>query len=364
MAIRLIALGATLIAAVVCTACDVDFSPTSARSAERPIPVYVEIVAAERSLPALHLPAVVEPTSSRLLAFQYAGRIARVRVAPGERVGAGEIVAEFDLAALAQRVEVARVAVERAQQQVARGATRSDRRRQLFEFASGPGPWSAPVDIEAVVRQSEERYARAVLAGAEARFEAGALRAPVAGIIDRQFRSAGAVASAGEPVVRLSAFHTVALRAAVPRSVSNLIREGGRGGVRIGEELREGSIRSVDGEAGADGGVPFELWVDNFDLLLQPGDVVEIIVAVEGGENASSISLGAVQRGVDARPFCFAIVGEGTDLRVERRPVVLGGLRGDRVLLIAGLDPGERVVSLGNELLTFGDPVTIVGEGR
>lgn len=85
----------------------------------------------------------------------------------------------------------------------------------------------------------------------------------------------------------------MALRAAGLRSVSNLIREGGGGEVRIGGELREGSIRSV-----------------------------------------------------------------------ERRPVVLGGLRGDRVLLIAGLDPGKRVVSLGNELLTFGDPVTIVGEGR
>lgn len=65
MAIRFVAQGMILIAAVVCTACEVDFRPASVRSTERPIFVYVEIVAAEPSSSALYLPAVVEPTSSR-----------------------------------------------------------------------------------------------------------------------------------------------------------------------------------------------------------------------------------------------------------------------------------------------------------
>jgi len=364
MNVRFIAQGATLIAAVVCTGCDFDFRPSSARSAGRPIPVHVEIVAAERAEPALYLPAVVEPTSSRLLAFQYGGRIARVRVAVGDRVAAGEIVAEFDLAALERRVEAARKAVDRAQRHAARSAIRSGRHRQLIELASGPGRRSESIDIERAVREAEARYARVVVAAAEERFVAGVLRAPVAGIIDREFRPEGAIASAGEPVVRLSEFRTVALRAAVPRSVSTLVREGGRGEVRVGEERRMGSIRSIGGEERADGGVPFEVWVENPDLLLQPGQVVELVVAVEGRESSVSISLASLQRGVEARPFCFVIRGEGADLRVERRSVTLGGLRGDRVLLIDGLDAGERVVSLGDEFLTVGDPVTIVGEGR
>lgn len=365
MTYRHIVQGASLIAAVVCTACDVELRPGPGRSSGRSLPVHVEIVAAERSEPALHLPAVVEPTSSRLLAFRHAGRIARMRVASGTRVAAGDVVAEFDLAELAHRVESARAAVDRAQRHVAQGAIRSGRWQQLFEFASDPGPSYAPIQIEGLVREGEARYMRVGLAAAEAQFAAGVLRAPVAGIIDRRYRQAGTLVAPGEPIVRLSEFHTVALRAAVPRCISSLVREGGRAEVRVGEERRVGSIRHVGvrGERANDG-FPFEVRVANADLALAPGDVVELAVAVEGSEVTSSISMAALQRGIEAQPFTFVVTGEGADLHVERRPVAVGGLRGDRVLVLAGLLAGERVVSLGYELLTVGDPVIIVGEGR
>jgi RND family efflux transporter MFP subunit len=365
MTYRSIVQGASLIAALVCTGCDVDLRPGSGRPEGPPIPVHVEIAVAERSTPTLHLPAVVEPASSRLLAFRYAGRIARVRVADGQRVAAGDIVAEFDLAELERRVEVARVAVERAQRRVAREATRSGRREQLFELASVPAQSYAPTRIESLVREAEARYARVGLAAAEAQLAAGVLRAPTAGIIDARFRLAGAVASPGEPVVRLSEIRTVALRAAVPRDVSALVREGGRAEVRLGERSLAGSIRLGGGRGEpVNDGVPFEVQVENADFVLQPGDVVELAVEVAEREVTSSISLAALQRGVDERPFGFVVAGEGVGLHVERRRITVGGLRGDRVLVLAGVAPGERVVSLGYELLTVGDRVTIVGEGR
>jgi RND family efflux transporter MFP subunit len=364
MTYRIIVWSATSIAAVVCAGCDADLRPVFGRSVRNPIPVRVETVAAERATPALHLSAFVEPTSSRLLAFQYEGRIERLRVGAGSRVDAGDVVAEFDLADLERRVDAARVAADRAERHVLRSDLRIGRRQQLFELVSGSGQSAAPTNIERTVREVEARYFRVELAAAEARFEAGNLRAPVAGIIDRQYRRAGAFASAGEPVFRLSEFHTVALRAAVPRSISNLVREGGLAEVRLGDVRRFGSIRNVGGAEPSNRGIPFEVWVANPDGLLQPGEAMELVVAVAGREARTSISLAALQRGFEAKPFCFVVAGQGDDLRAERRLVRLGGLRGDRVLVLGGLEVGERVVSFGNDLLAAGDPVTIVDEGR
>jgi hypothetical protein len=42
---------------------------------------------------------------------------------------------------------------------------------------------------------------------------------------------------------------------------------------------------------------------------------------------------------------------------------VLGGLEGDRVAVVDGLAVGDRVVTRGQELVTVGDRVAIVGEG-
>ena len=86
MKVRNIALTAVWAAAVAGAACEVDFRPGTS---DRPIPVRVEVVAAERTRPILRLPVVIEPAAVRSLAFQYGGEIARIAVARGDRVEIG-----------------------------------------------------------------------------------------------------------------------------------------------------------------------------------------------------------------------------------------------------------------------------------
>jgi multidrug efflux pump subunit AcrA (membrane-fusion protein) len=51
----------------------------------------------------------------------------------------------------------------------------------------------------------------------------------------------------------------------------------------------------------------------------------------------------------------------GVDNRVERRRVVLGELTGDEsVVVLQGLEPGERVVSAGVYHLTNGERVSLL----
>jgi RND family efflux transporter MFP subunit len=367
MAFRNIVRATGLIAGVVCTSCNGDFTDAVARSSRRAIPVHVETVAAEHSIPTLVVPGIVEARSSRSLAFRVGGRIARFYVAEGDRVEKGDAIAELDLPELERGVTAARAAFVRAQARRRETERRYGRQQRLLELASGSRRRLDSARIESAVHAAEVRYARAVLEAADERFAAGVLRATVPGVVDRIYREAGEIAPPGSPVARLTELETVALRGAVPRALLPLVRVGGsaalRSGARGGSDL-VGTIQRV--AAGADprsGSVPFEVWVANRALALRPEMVVEIAVDVGSREAVCTIPLAAVLRGIDAQPFTFVVVGEGENLRIERRKLTLGGLRGDRVSVIAGLAPGSRVVSRGQDLVTVGDAVTIVGEG-
>jgi RND family efflux transporter MFP subunit len=366
MAFRRVLQGSGLIAAVAWAASNADFT-RAVSGGDRPvIPVHVETVASERSTPALVVPGVVEAKVSRSLAFRAAGRIARFRVAEGDRVEPGDAIAEFDRFELEGGVRAARAALVRARERWAETERRYGRQQQLLELASDSRWQQGSVRIESAVRGDEMRYARAVLAAAEARLAAGVLRAPAAGIVDRRYGAVGEVVSPGAPVVRLTELATVALRAEVPLALLPLVRVGGsavvRSGAAGGGELA-GTIRRVAPAADpASGVVSFEVWVENRGLALRPAMVAEIAVDVAQREAVCTIPLVAVLRGIDARPFSFVVVGEDANLRVERRRLTLGGLQDDRVSVIAGLVAGDRVVTLGRDLVTVGDGVTIVGE--
>ena len=72
----------------------------------------------------------------------------------------------------------------------------------------------------------------------------------------------------------------------------------------------------------------------------------------------------AVVRDGGLQPLCFVVTEDdsegGTGLRAESRPVVLGGLWGDRVGIEAGLAPGARVIVAGQHFVRSGDPVHVV----
>ena len=92
------ALAATLVVFV--EGCSGQRSDASVAAGPPPTPVRVEAVRLERVAPSLVVPGVVEAESRIELAFRVGGFIARFAVEEGERVEAGDVIAELDLADL------------------------------------------------------------------------------------------------------------------------------------------------------------------------------------------------------------------------------------------------------------------------
>lgn len=87
--------------------------------------------------------------------------------------------------------------------------------------------------------------------------------------------------------------------------------------------------------------------VDNMSRMLKPGMFITAEVAVDYRDRATTVPAAAIQRG-NGEEVVFVAEADG---RFERREVQTGVRSGNRIEIVSGLKPGERVVSSGSFIL-------------
>ena len=343
-------------------ASDVSLAPAS----HREIPVQVEVVRPRQISRSLILPGIVKPESRIELGFRVDGFLARFAVDEGERVEAGDVIAELDLADLERAVGLARAVLGRARAQRKEADSVLERQSRLLEARSTSLQNHDRARAAAEVARSGGRRAQLELEDAQDRLRDGTLLAPIAGYIERQLIDEHERVSVDSPVLILTAFDLVKVRAAVPDGSAARVRLGEPASVRapaFPDRSFPGEISEIDVAADAETRtLPFEVTVPNPDLALRPEMVVEVEVGGEKTVRAHTVPLTSVLREIGREPFCFVVRERDGIERAERRLVVLGSVYRDRVVVSSGLRAGERLVVRGQHFLTAGDPVRIVEE--
>jgi RND family efflux transporter MFP subunit len=164
------------------------------------------------------------------VAPRFEGVIAEVRVRAGDRVAAGQIVAEMDAAPLREELRAAEAALRAtvaAQRQADVDLRDAERtlETETAAVAAGTSARQARDDAEVAVqraRAARER-ARSLVAEersrvetARARLDDTGLRAPFAGVIGMRYKDAGSTIGAGTAIVRVVGEGGLRLRFAVP----------------------------------------------------------------------------------------------------------------------------------------------------
>ncbi|WP_322522373.1 efflux RND transporter periplasmic adaptor subunit [Guyparkeria halophila] len=188
-----------------------------------------------------------ETTAS--VGFQAAGRIDERAVRRGQRVAAGEPLAQLDSRDLAARVDSAEAELAQAQAEARLAAQELERTRQLHERQVA----SRQALDQAI---SREQASRARVASIEARLaearnalDYATLAAPFAGVVIELVADVGDVVAAGQPVVRLAAADGRLVEVAVPeRRLADLPQVGLARLDSDGVEL-DATLDSVSGAA-------------------------------------------------------------------------------------------------------------------
>jgi RND family efflux transporter MFP subunit len=274
----------------------------------------------------LSLPAQLYVEHDATLYARSAGIIEAIQADLGTRVEAGQILTRL----------------ESADQEIALDQARERHSNAKVQVGRQPELKTAGVVTQADSERVELEYREAELALKKAQrdFDLTRVVAPFPGIVTGRTARIGRLVSPGDSLFRLTALAPVLAAVRVP--------EGSAFGIKVGAEAE------ISGPRGEHAGARVIRASPAIDPASGTREVVLQLVRGDRLPPGSSVTvrIGAESRRVVAVPR-EAVGAEGYALvwdsnRTTLRPVTLGGeLPGDRVEVVSGIAPGEKLVRTG-----------------
>lgn len=321
-------------------------APEKASSARRSVRVEVATLEASPAQLELTLPGEVVAAHDVALAAPIGGLVERVLVDAGDKVRPGQPLAYVNSSVLEAQRAQAEAALEQAQSTArvaeAAGESYSKLRRDTARFQLK--------NAEAAHRLASINHRRSIL------------RADFEGVVAARFADAGEVLAPGAPVFRLVSLRPIEIALSVSdRDVGHLV-PGLSAQVVVGADPAPIAARVARVSPAADLRTrTFEtrLTADNQSDRLRPGMIATARVQVDLGEAVLSIPQYVLVTKLDENGVY--VVENGV---ARWRPLELGVLLDERVVVRKGLSPGAVVVTTGHRELVDGDAVTITRQGR
>ena len=315
--------------------------PTASVATGPALPVRTALVTAERLPLVIEVPATVRPAERAVIAARLTGTIATFHWGLGQPVKTGEILVQLS-------APEAEARVRQAQAQSAEATRAAERERTLV--AKGVSASESSRDAD-----DRLRFAQGALAEAEALLSYATVRAPFDGVVTEKHALPGDLATPGLPLLVLESNQHLRAEGNIPEGAASSLKIGGPIGVVL------------DGAA-----VPI---LGDIEELSSAADAVSRSVLLK-----AAIPAGAARSGQFAR--LRVVVGEGDALLVpaeavtrfgqmERvfvveqnravlRLVKTGREAAGRIEILAGVNPGERVVLAPPAALHDGATVSVL----
>jgi membrane fusion protein, multidrug efflux system len=266
--------------------------------------------------------------------------VREVRVRAGSRVRPGEVLVVLDSADLRAHLREAQGALAAAQADLARTAADHTRFKSLYEKGSVTAREYEAAEAGFNAARGRTNQARAAVAAAQAALEYGAVRSPVAGVVAERLVEPGDMALAGKPLVRLYDASALRVEVEVPELLARHVAIGSRIDVHVdaaGTEFKTAVNEIVPMADSASRSIVVRAPAPS-DRGLKPGMFARASVEI-GTERVITVPAAAVE---DVGQLQTVRVLQ--DGAVRLRQVSLGPRLGDRFEVLAGLNPGERVL--------------------
>ena len=324
-----------------------DAPPTEAP----PVNVTVITVIAEPQLvDTFDLPAVVEPNRIITVSAEVAGRIERIPQKEGSEVRTGDLLIQLN-------TDLVRPLFEIAEAQVERDQIEFDRMTNLVKQDATPRR-----DLENATTQLAISKAR--LEEVRARLDRTSILAPTAGVLNELLVEQGEYVDAGTAVAEVVDTHTVKVVVEVPERDIAFFAIGQKAGIFVdvkGQEISlVGTITFISELADAQTrSTRMEITLENKERLLRSGQIVLVRLTRRTLKDAIMVPLLAVIPMEDSKAVYVV-----NSTEAERREVELGFIKGDRVQVRRGLEPGDRLIIAGHRFVAPGQKVNIVSQNR
>lgn len=354
----LAALAALTMAAGQAAALGLPWQAKTAEPAPQPRPVVSIIV--QNDLAALpSVPGVIAARIEVALGFQTLGRVAARHVDVGAIVAKDQVLATLDPKDLQGDVRAAQAAVDAARVQERTAQASAERARSLAQRNVTSAAQVEQVDRALASATAARQQAESELIRARDAEGFAEMRAPFAGVISAVHANAGAVVSAGEPVIQLSAQDGIEAVIDLPDTVLSRLKTGDRYDIWSESDptrLFPGTISQIEPVTDAITRTRRVHLALGDDSGLRLGALVR--ARPTGGAAAQLVLPESALLDRDGTPGVWIVSRAGEQASVALRAVQIQGpaLNG-RVAVISGLTEGEEVVIRGIHSLTEGHAV-------
>ncbi|MHB8158458.1 MAG: efflux RND transporter periplasmic adaptor subunit [Desulfocucumaceae bacterium] len=301
---------------------------------------------------------LLQPIEESVASFETSGRILDMTRKEGDRVGSGDIMARLDATEYSVQVAQAGTGLDKAQTGYQKAKDDFDRMKELY----GQGALSKSDFENSQVRYSvaEQDYLLAqksysLLTGSG--LGKDQLRAPIGGIVIAKLLSVGQLVSPGTPVYRIGKVDNLKVILPVPDSEIATWKAGDSVALSLYQDTREGKVTRIFPAANqGTGTIGVEVTAANPQHDWFPGQVIRARYTVAAREGLFIPVEAVLNQGLE-KPYIFVAAGD----KAVRTAVTTGDLIGNRLEILSGLKPGDRVIVKGADKLFEGDIIKEAG---
>lgn len=320
--------------------------------------------------------AVAQPKTTTPLAFRGPGYVEWILRSPGadgrsrelgkgDRVRRGDVLARLREAEYRDQLDQAAGLVGMARAAAERAKLEFDRATRLYATQSITKPEMESATAQRDATEAQLATAKARLEEARVALRDTALVAPIDGDVIEKKVELGSFFPPGVPAVVLgdvSAIKIVlgvpdvalkGIRPDLPVAVTTDAMPGRRFDARVTRiaAAADPTTRNFD----------VEVEIPNGERLWKPGMIASVELATpSSGGGSPTLPLTAFV-GAPGNHFAVMVVdGDGPRGRASLRDVELGNVAGNRIAVLRGLAPGDRVIATGPSLIDDGETVEVL----
>jgi membrane fusion protein (multidrug efflux system) len=334
---------------ILLTACSSDDADDEDAAQDEGIPVVVEAASTGPVTEKINTTGTVMAEHQALISAEVAGRVIELPVNLGSKVEKGTVLARLDptVARAQQQQADANLAQARAGLHLAE--VNLERIESLHGQAAVSEQSLDQARIELDSRTAGVEAAEAGLNLSQKALADCSVRAPFAGTVAQVQLELGTLVAPGTPAFQLVSVDHLFVLSAVSSSVIGYVVENLPVRLLV-PSLQEEPFLGYVARLGPSADVrtrtyPVEINIDEDKGLLRPGMMTRVEIVLEQRESAVLVPRASVLGESENHVF---VVSDGL---AYARPVETGLSVGDQVEIRSGLDPGELVVSLGQQKL-------------
>jgi len=296
------------------------------------------------------------------LKAEVSGRVTRVAVQEGDKVGAGALLCAQDEDELLLAVQAAEAQLAQAQVQAEQARRDNDRAQSLLEKRSVTKQSAQLAETNYNATMAMARAAMSNLGLAKSRLRKSRITAPFTGEIAKRLVQPGEVLAPGQPAFEVVDNRKLEIQADLPAEVLARIGKGMKATFRVSgfDKPFEATLTQVSGSVQQDGRtLRVRLEIPNTDGRLKSGLFAEGEILVEAESNRPALPA-SVLTAIGREAEIFVVQGD----TAIRKQVLLSGQEQGGWRPVDGVAVGTRVVAQGRDLVKDGSRVRVSSQGN